>query len=163
MKLQWLIMALTSVCLSSIALAQEPEQQQENRREQEPVYFPLFSEEMIQSASPEQSIRMRETEARNRQAFDSRMRALRDQDTAQKQEASTQAPRQDAETAPLPQRGKRKIFKWVDANGRVHFSDVPQGRNAKEINVGGAARIRGNPPPLPSRALETGATSDSKL
>jgi len=148
---RWLIGAFAGICLMSTAFAQTSAQPQEER-EQEAVYSPLFSETMIQRAAPEQGARMRKSEAGNRQRFDARQQALRDQRAAAKQ--ANEEARQKAERAPAPRRGKSKVFKWVDANGRVHFGDAPQGQNAKEVKVGGAARIQGTPPPPPGGQRE---------
>lgn len=115
---------------------------QDNTAVQE--YQPLFTPEMIERAAPEQGTRMRITEERNRAAWDERQEAAtkREQAAAQAREASQPA-------ADQPARAKSKIYKWVDKDGRVHFGDAPEGRGAKEIEVGGIARIPGNPPPPP--------------
>ena len=157
MKSQWLIAAVAGACLTGAAIAQEPAQQQD--QQQEPVYFPLFSEEMIRAASPEQAARMRETETRNRQAFDARQQSLRERREGANEDAAGQARQDPVPTRPR-RRGKSKVFKWVDANGLVHFGDTPPSRGAQEVHVGGAARIEGTPPPAPGRARDTEESED---
>ncbi len=142
-----LIAALAGACMASIAIAQTSTQQPD----QEPVYSPLFSEAMIHNASPTQAVRMREAEARNRQAFETRRQARRDQQASQQTEAAERE-RRAAASASTPRRNKSKVFKWVDADGRVHFGDAPRGQDAKEIKVGGAARVQGTPLPPPGQA-----------
>ena len=135
-----LIAVLALTCVAGVALAQSP------------VYSPLFSEDMIRNASPTQAARMRETEAQNRRAFEARQQARRErQASAEAQAQAAQQKRQSAVPTATPTRGKSKVFKWVDANGRVHFGDAPQGRNAKEVKVGGAARTQGTPLPPPGQ------------
>jgi len=106
-------------------------------------YHPLFTDDMIQRASPEQGQRMRVTEDRNRQAFEDRQTVLRTRREAEEQQARQQA-------APTLARGPSKIYKWVDKNGRVHFGDARQSSDAQEVTVGGAARIKGTPLPPPN-------------
>jgi hypothetical protein len=109
----------------------------------ENTYRPLFPPETIEAASPEQARRMRATEERNRKAWEERQAKLR----AASQSKANPARGQSAAPAP---RARKKIYKWVDKNGRVHFGDAPQGSGAQEVEVRGAARIQGNPPPAPS-------------
>lgn len=42
-----------------------------------------------------------------------------------------------------------EIYKWVDSNGSVHFSDTPQ-RGAEKINIPEAQTFSSPPPALPS-------------
>jgi hypothetical protein len=147
-KFSALIAAIAGVCLTSAAFAQNDAQQSED----EPVYFPLFSEAMIQSAPPEQAARMRETEARSRQAFDKRQQAIRDRNAKAQEDAARQARERALASTTRRQQGKNKVYKWVDADGRVHFGDAPRGQDAKEVSVGGVARIKGAPPPPPGRS-----------
>ena len=135
-----LIVVLALACVAGTVLAQSP------------VYSPLFSEDMIRNASPTQAARMSEAEAQNRKAFEDRQQARRAQQASTEAQAqAAQQKRQSAAPAATPTRGKSKVFKWVDANGRVHFGDAPQGRNAKEVKVRGAARIQGTPLPPPGQ------------
>jgi hypothetical protein len=107
-------------------------------------YQPLFTQEMIEKATPEQAARMRITEERNRAAWDERLEAAR-----KREQAAAQA-RQAPPAPDQAPRAKTKIYKWVDKDGRVHFGDAPAGQGAKEVEVGGIARVPGNPPPPPS-------------
>ena len=141
-----LIFVLALACVADTVLAQSP------------LYSPLFSEDMIRNASPPQAARMRATEAQNRRAFETRQQARREQQASTEAEAqAAQQKRESAVPAATPTRGKSKVFKWVDANGRVHFGDAPQGRNAKEVKVGGAARIQGTPLPPPGQRQKESA------
>lgn len=124
-----------ALALSGAVLAQDPPV---------PVYQPLFTPQMIEQASPEQATRMRATEERNRQAWEERQAAVREREQAARQaeQAAQPAPAQRA-------RGRSKIYKWVDKDGRVHFGDAPEGQGAQEIEVRGIAREQGRPPPPP--------------
>jgi hypothetical protein len=106
-----------------------------------PAYQPLFTPEMIEQASPEQATRMRATEQRNRQAWDERHEATRQRDQA------AQRVREAEQSAQQPRAKKKKIYRWVDKEGRVNFGDAPDGQGAQEIEVKGIAREQGNPPP----------------
>ena len=140
------IAALLGPLALSAVLAQESPSDNQVQNAKQLVYFPLFSEEMISNASPGESRRMRSTEDRNRKKFEERQQILRErnEDEVEPDSAAQRAP------APNAPRAKSKIFKWVDGDGRVHFGDAPQGSNAKEVKVGGAARIQGTPPPPPN-------------
>ena len=138
--------AVTAITLLLLSLApvhaQQPEQPQR--------YRPLFTDRMIRDAStPEQAARMRETEAKNRGLFDRRQKErLEKQQAAEREAQAAEEARANARRPARPARSKGKVYKWVDANGRVHFGDAPRGENAKEVKVGGVARIKGTPPGL---------------
>lgn len=152
MKARCVATAVTGIALLMLCLvpvhAQQPEQP--------PNYRPLFTDRMILDAStPEQADRMRKTEAKNREIFDSRQKAQREKaQTAEREARAAEEARVSALRPTPPVRSQRKVFKWVDANGRVHFGDAPQSKNAKEIKVGGVARIQGTPPPPPGRTQD---------
>lgn len=131
--LLWLA-CLLALAAPGVATAQD---------ESAPVYQPLFTPEMIEQASPEQAMRMRATEERNRQAWDERQEATR------QREQAAQRSQQAEQSAQQPRAKKKKIYKWVDKEGRVHFGDAPEGQGAQEIEVKGIAREQGNPPPPP--------------
>ncbi|MFT5173173.1 MAG: hypothetical protein ACI8W7_001344 [Gammaproteobacteria bacterium] len=155
MLARWLISGLVGVCLTtSIAIAQKSAPQNAAYGDKEAVYFRLFSKSMIRNASPEQAARMRKSEAENRERFDTRQQARREQQAAAKQQSEVSAvqsePRQAQIPTPAAKRGKSKVYKWVDANGRVHFGDAPKGNDAKELTVGGVARIQGTPSAAPT-------------
>lgn len=158
MKARCVATAVTGIALLMLCLvpvhAQQPEQP--------PNYRPLFTDRMIRDASaPKQADRMRETEAKNRGLFDSRQKARREKREATEREARTaEEARVSARQPAKPIRSKGKVFKWVDANGRVHFGDAPQSKDAKEVNVGGVARIQGTPPPPPGRTQDNDAQKD---
>ena len=108
-----------------------------------PEYRPLFTPAMIENAAPEQRARMRATEERNREAWEQRRAQAREREQA----AAAKA----AASAQKPARARnKKIYKWVDDKGGVHFGDAPSGKGAEEIEVRGAARTQGTPPPAPS-------------
>jgi hypothetical protein len=130
---------------ANIAIAQDKVPRKAQEFGKQTAYFPLFSDEMIRNASPVQAARMRESEAGNRARFDARQQARREDKEATEEPAEVREPR----PAPVAKHRHGKVYKWVDANGRVHFGDAPQGRNAREVKVGGAARIKGTPPPAP--------------
>ena len=150
--------AITGITLLMLALvpvhAQQPEQP--------PRYRPLFTDRMIRDAStPEQGDRMREAEAKNRGLFDSRQKArLEKKEAAEREARAAEEARVNARRPAKPVRSKGKVFKWVDANGRVHFGDAPQSKNAQEVKVGGVARIQGTPPPPPGRTQDKDGAQD---
>ena len=156
MSRHWLQTALLGLCVAFSANAQ----QAPIPADQEATYIPVYSDKMIKEASPEQAAIWRKVEADNRRRFNERQLKLQDrkleaeeesrarQDAAE-QKAAAERARREAAAAPKPTIRRSKVYKWVDANGRVHFGDAPQGRNAKEIKVGGAARIKGTPLPPP--------------
>ena len=153
-RARWCIGVLVGVCLgTNITVAQNADPPLAVDNDKEAEYFPLFSETMIGNASAAQAARMRKSEADNRERFDARQRARREQQAQPKQAAEVNAsqsePQQEKVPAPSEKRNKSKIYKWVDANGRVHFGDAPQGNKATEVTVGGGARIQGSPPPAP--------------
>ncbi len=129
--------AVCAVVASGLFAAAPAQEGSEN------TYRPLFTPEMIRSASPAQAQRMRATEERNRKAWDERQAKRREAENASARRAESQA-----SGAPPAQR-KRKIYRWVDKDGRVHFGDAPPGRGAEEVTVRGVARVKGNPPPAP--------------
>lgn len=154
MRARWLIAGLVGVCLSTnIAVAQKTAPQTAANSDKKALYFPLFSKSMIRNASPEQAARMRQSEAENHERFNARQQR-REQQAAAKQQSEVDARQSEPPQTQLPaaadRRGKSKVYKWVDANGRVHFGDAPQGSDAKELTVGGAARIQGAPPSSPT-------------
>lgn len=152
--------AVTGITLLLLSLvpvnAQQPEQPQR--------YRPLFTDRMILDAStPEQAARMRETEAKNRALFDRRQKAAQEKQQAAEREARAAEESQVSARRPSsPVKSKGKVFKWVDANGRVHFGDTPQNKNAQEIKVGGVARIQGTPLPPPGRKDNNDDDDDAK-
>ena len=139
--------AVTGITLLLLSFApvqaQQPEQPQR--------YRPLFTDRMIRDAStPEQAARMRETEAKNRGLFDRRQQERREKHQAAEREAqAAEEARVSALRPARPPRTKGKVYKWVDANGRVHFGDAPRDKNAQEVKVGGVARVKGTPLPPP--------------
>jgi hypothetical protein len=117
-------------------------------------YNPMFTPQMIARATPEQARRMREAEARNRQAWESRQAALRASRNAGRAEGGAVAT-DAAEAAPAPRRtGQRRIYRWRDEYGNVSFGDAPTGNDAEEVKVGGVARGPGRP--LSPTTSETG-------
>ena len=150
--------AVTGIALLMLTLlpvhAQQPEQP--------PRYRPLFTDRMIRDAStPEQADRMRETEAKNRGVFDSRQKArLEEKEAIEREARAAEEARVSARRPAKPVRSKGKVFKWVDANGRVHFGDAPQGKDAQEVKVGGVARIQGTPPPPPGHTQDNEEAKD---
>lgn len=151
--------AVTGIALLMLASlpvhAQQPEQP--------PRYRPLFTDRMIRDAStPEQAERMRATEAKNRGLFDSRQKTRREEkDTAEREARAAEEARESARRPAQPARSKGKVFKWVDANGRVHFGDAPQSKNAQEVKIGGVARTQGTPLPPPGRTPDKDDEKDN--
>jgi len=120
-------------------------------------YQPLFSEEMIRRAPPEHRERMRAVEAQHRAAFE---RRRREQAQAPGARGGADAQAAPSDAPPAARRGRTRVYKWVDEQGRVHFGDAPEGRGAEEIEVGGAARIQGTPPPPPGSTSSAGGERD---
>jgi hypothetical protein len=119
---------------------------------QQPVdnYIPLFSPEQIANASETQRKRMESTEKLNRSSW-----MKRRQDAAEakaKLEASAPPPK----PAKPKYTRKGKIYKWVDAQGRVHFGDSPPGKGSEQIKLRNTAPAKGAPPPPPAPHLKKG-------
>ncbi len=120
------VAAATALGLAALAL---PALAQETP----PDYIPLFSKEQIEQASPEAKSRMIETEERNRKAWIERSKQEPSGDTPLAQDENQRA------AAPRATPRKRKIYRWVDAQGRVNFGDTPPSGTREEVNVRGTA------------------------
>jgi hypothetical protein len=120
-------------------------------------YNPMFTPQMIARATPEQARRMREAEARNRQAWESRQAALRASRNAGGAEGDG-GNDEAAKAAPTSRRaGQRRIYRWRDEYGNVSFGDAPAGNDAEEVKVGGVARGPGR-----SLSPTTGETEEER-
>lgn len=110
-------------------------------------YIPLFTPEQIAKAAKESRKRMQATEKMNHEAW-----VKRRKDRAAVK-ARTQAP---AAASPPPPKYTRKgkIYKWVDAQGRVHFGDAPSGKNSQQIKLRNTSPPKGAPPPATPAHLQ---------
>ena len=136
---------LTGVLLAVSAAGQDPPLP--------PGYIPLFSPEQIENASPETRQRMIDTERVNREAWAKRAQerpAGSGEDPARQRAGDNEG--QPAAAAPPPARSatRRKIYRWVDKNGRVNFGDTPPPTAASEV------KLRGTAAPTP-RAVTVGS------
>ena len=128
MRTRWLVAALAGSCLTTIAFAQGSTVQPEADSPAFPG-SPNFPE-------------LLKPPARNATEPPAAVR------TPQAPASQSVERRADAPQATTQARRKSKIFKWVDANGRVHFGDAPRDKNAKEIKIRAATRT----PPASSPA-----------
>ena len=112
-------------------------------------YIPLFTEQQIAKASKGARKRMQATEEMNRQAWVERRR--KSAEVKARKEAEARAAAQPA--APKYTR-KGKIYKWVDAQGRVHFGDAPAGNNSPQIKLRNTSPPQGAPPPASAPHLQ---------
>ena len=120
-------------------------------------YIPLFSQEQIDAASPQAKSRMIETEQRNRKAWIERSKRRSASSGGDTPSASARAERESepSAAAPAPRPKKRKIYRWVDANGRVNFGDTPPAAKHEEVSVRGTAAPTGAPSRAPRPSLIT--------
>ena len=111
-------------------------------------YIPLFSPEQIANAPEKQRKRMQSTEKLNRSSWMKRRQDTADAKAKQAASAPPPKPAQPKYTR------KGKIYKWVDAQGRVHFGDAPTGKDSEQINLRNTAPALGAPPPPPAPHLK---------
>ena len=97
-----------------------------------PGYIPLFTEAQIRNASPQTQPRMRETERINLQAWTRRQqnRSVGNVSAEDPAEPAAEPVSRAPRAAP-----RRKIYRWVDADGRINFGDNPPGKAAREVKV----------------------------
>ena len=114
------------LCLSTVLLASHPV----SSSAQDDDYVPLFSQEQISKAAEGSRKRMQVTEKMNRDAWMKRRKESADAKTKKAATAS-------AATKPAPPKYTRKgkIYKWVDAQGRIHFGDAPTGKKSEQIKL----------------------------
>ncbi len=116
------------------------------------TYIPLFSQDQISKAPKDARKRMQDTEQMNHDAWLKR----RQQEAEAEAEAKKAAESNAAAPPPPPDYSRKgKIFKWVDAQGRVHFGDAPSGSNAKQIKLRNIEPPKGAAPPAVAPHLKT--------
>ena len=111
-------------------------------------YIPLFTPEQISKASEIQRKRMQSTEKLNRDTWINRRKDAAAEKAKQAAAASPPKP------PPPKYTRKGKIYKWVDAQGRVHFGDAPTGKDSEQIKLRNTAPAEGAPPPPPAPHLK---------
>jgi hypothetical protein len=117
-------------------------------------YIPLFSPKQIANASEKQRKRMQSTEMLNRSSW---MKRRQDAAVAKAKQAASVPP---PIPAPPKYTRKGKIYKWVDAQGRVHFGDAPSGNDSEQVKLRNTAPAQGAPPPPPAPHLKKGGDDD---
>jgi hypothetical protein len=124
-----------------------------------PGYTPLFTPEQIRNASDATRQRMIDTERDHREAWMQRNPGARrsaaepgDPPSNPTGEGEREPPA-SADAAPrAAPPGKRKIYRWVDSQGRVNFGDRPASTGATEVRIRNDGASRGSP-----RARRVGA------
>ena len=112
-------------------------------------YIPLFTKQQIAKAPKGTRKRMQATENMNREAWVNRRRKRAE--VKARKEAEDQAAAQPV-TPKYTRKGK--IYKWVDAQGQVHFGDAPAGNNSRQIKLRNTDPPQGASPPASAPHLQ---------
>ncbi len=89
------------------------------------TYHPIFSPATIEKASPQNRIRMLEIERQNKEKWLKKQQVKMDEASKETQEKATKTVKERP----------RKIYKWRDKEGKVHYGRVPENVSAEMIEV----------------------------